>query len=192
MALVEILTEQQRKKRVWKRVFNLLLAISIIFVGFYLYVVEQQYQTDKWHAWVNNEGQQLTSQYNSMLASAVADKDEQLISQILHNIGLQPAVIEVVLFSADGQPMNTEQWLPGQHLLLQNREKWPQIYVQELWSENTLIGYLRVALNRQQLLTDLVPVIQATYRPFVLAGILLLILGVIIGRKFTLWQYKNR
>lgn len=192
MALVEILTEQQRKKRVWKRVFNLLLAISIIVVGFYLYVVEQQYQTSKWHTWVNNEGQQLTSQYNSLLATAIAEKDEQLINQVLHNIGLQPSVIEVVLFSTDGQPMNTEQWLPGQHLLYQNRENWPQIYVQELWSENTLVGYLRVALNRQQLLTDLVPVVQATYRPFVFAGILLLILGVIIGRKFTLWQYKNR
>lgn len=192
MALVEILTEQQRKKRGWKRVFNLLLVASFLIVGVYLYVIEQHYQVNKWHAWVDNSGEQFTQQYSVILGDTLASKESSRLVPIINNIALQPGVIEVVLFSPDGQAINNDSWLTSQHLLYNHRESSPQIYVEELWADEQLQGYLRVTLNRQHLIRELMPVVQASYRPFIIAGVLLLLLGMLTGRRIALWHYKNR
>ncbi|BDX07209.1 hypothetical protein [Planctobacterium marinum] len=192
MALVEILTEQQRKKRGWKRVFNLLLVASLLIVGVYLYVVEQHYQISKWHTWVDNRGQQFTAQYSTILGDALAKQGTARLEPIISNISQQPGVIEVVLFSPDGLAINNDTWLTSQHLLYNHRDSSPQIYVEELWANEQLQGYLRITLNRQHLIQALMPVVQASYRPFIIAGVLLLILGMLAGRRFALWHYKNR
>lgn len=191
MALVEILTEQQRKKRGWKRVFNLILAAAFITVGLYLYVVEQHYQIGKWHNWVDKTGEQVTSQYSALLGNALAEENQSLLTQIINNITQQAGVIEVALFSPDGQAMHNEQWLSSQHLLYTHRDTSAQIYVQELWSNEQLQGYLRVTLNRQHLIQQLMPVVQASYRPFFIAGLLLLVLGILLGRRLALWWHKH-
>lgn len=191
MPLVEILSEQQRKKRVWKRVFNLLIAVSLLLVGFYLYVVERNYQTEKWHDWVHITGERLLNQYTELLSVAINDKDNEAITTLLNSIASQPGIIEVVLFAPDGQAVFNEQWQPAQRLLYDNQALSPQIYIADLVVNNKPQGFLRITLSRKTLMEQLLPVIQANYRPFGFAATLLLIIGFIVGRKFTLWRNRN-
>lgn len=191
MPLAEILTEEQRKRLIWKRIVNLLVSALILLAAATLFFTGQESESKKVQNWLQHAAKQAMGQYKSLLTLSIEAQDEETLLHILQVISTHPHVMEVSLFDKNGVPYYNQHIQSVTVLSTEQRHQLPQVFVEALWQDNTHLGYIRLVFDGKQMLAD----ISAVSAPEYVAGAMFTITGLIIGfwaaRRFFKWKWQT-
>lgn len=197
MPIAEILSKNQKRKRVWKRIQHLLsilvLLILLIFIG-------NEYHSgyiSKHQDWIESYGEKLINNYDAVLIASLKQENQNKqqnqknTNLILETLRSQPVVIEASLFDTNGTPLSIQSEMPTAQLLFHYSSRSPQLFVRELRSESTQLGFLRVTLDRRLLLRQNAKISQNKWYLITIIGAISMLIGISIGIRFATWRFSR-
>lgn len=196
MPITEILSEDQRRKRVWRRVHYLLVFSLSLVVAIALTIEFRSGNMNTYQRWIENYGEKLIDNYEPMLIQALETNNETAIALAIETLRLQPVVIEASLFDALGAPLSKQVEVPSAQLLNHYRSSSPQQFVRELLLSNKEdssiehLGFLRITLDRQFILKQNAEISDTKWHITLIVSLITLIAGIAIGKRFTKWRLK--
>ena len=188
MPLTEILSEDQKRRRVWKRIQYLAAFLFLMVVAL---VIAREYQSGYMTShqnWIQNYGEKLFNNYEPILVAHLQENNVEKINLLLDTLREQPVVIETVLFDASGNQLSSQPVVPSTQLLVHYASGAPQLFIRELIADNVHLGYLRMTLDREFLLKQNHPISQSNPQLLGILSALSLILGFLLGIRFARWR----
>ena len=188
MPLTEILSEDQKRRRAWKRVQYLLAFLFLMVIAL---VAAREYQSGYMathQSWIQNYGEKLINNYEPVLVDSLRENNVDKIDLLLDTLRNQPVVIETALFDASGNQLSNQTAVPSTQLLAHYASSSPQLFVRELAADNVPLGYLRVTLDREFLLKQNHPISENKWQLVGLLSALCLVVGLLLGIRFARWR----
>lgn len=208
MPITELLSEHQKRKRVWRRVQYLVFFVVFFIIALALSFEYRSGQMDNHQDWIENYGEKLIDNYEPLLVQLLKEKSvdkenlDTTVSIAMDTLRNQPVVIEASLFDSEGQPVLKQVDVPAAQLLSHYSSSSPQIFIRELFfkkmndagshaSENYQpLGYLRITLDREFIIKQNAEISESKSYLMALLGVVALLSGMAIGGRFTKWRFK--
>lgn len=195
MPINEILSQDQKQKRVWKRI-QYLVFISVLLIVAFLFSLEFRHgDMAKHQDWLQQYSEKLIDHYEPVILSSLQTKDNELLDLTLTNLNQQSEVIDAILFDVSGRQISNQLFIPATQLLIHYSASSPQIFVRELRAKDTQLGYLRVTIDRELLLKQNVSISQTKWHLLLTFSVVSLFVGAFIGYKIASYKqtlYKAR
>jgi len=184
MPIGEILSEQQRQQRVWRRIKYLLLITLFAVLVIYLIVAWRSDFQTRHQSWIDTYGQQILNQQEKLLALSLIQKQHaEQTEAILAVLREQEVVIDATLYDAKGQQLSQLQAQTSQQLLHHYSSSAPQILLREIWHEKQLLGYLRLVIDRQFILKQNDKISSTEWFWLLVTALLASIFGILLGMR---------
>jgi uncharacterized membrane protein affecting hemolysin expression len=100
-------------------------------------------------------------------------------------------VIDASLFDASGRQISNQNLVPAALILAHYSSSSPQLFMRELRSNQMLLGYLRVTLDREFLLKQNASISENKWHLVALLSLVSMVIGLSIGVRFTRWRMRH-
>lgn len=192
MPIAEILSKDQKRKRVWKRIQYLL---SVLILVALLIFITNEYRSgymSKHQDWIEGYGEQLINNYDSVLVASLKQEKQDSTNLILETLRSQPVVIEASLFDISGVPISIQSEMPTAEILFHYSSSSPQLFVRELRSKDTNLGFLRVTIDRRFLLRQNAQISQSKWYLMAILSVISVLIGMSLGIRFANWRHSRK
>ncbi|GAB3037879.1 AhpA/YtjB family protein [Bowmanella dokdonensis] len=177
---------------IYKRLANLVLALTAAVLAINLWLFSDGQDEQILHAQANQLGQTLISHSAKLTAQLMQEDDLSLVQQTLTQLVEDNHVLSATLHNEKGELLlQVGDRTPLLERFQSRARIKPLVYVQEVFQNEQLVAYIRLTMDRDQVMRHYQQYRQSHWQQSQLLMFLAFCVGVLITRAFYKFRYRK-